>query len=288
MIENNMNKNFYPKNEEEKNLCERIEEMNKSMEIENFAKDIKNILQDKSDIFAYRIKEPFSALRTYRLANYNKADKLHDLLGFLIVVENEDEIKNIEKILKDNLNADEVKTYNLLIEKEFKAKKYDKFEDDIKTSQYNELIFKDINTWLKIPDNLQTLLPPFSYNLLCEKKFKDIKDKVKIEIRIQTKEDFITTESYYYTIHKNDNIKLNVKIPLLCMYFRILRRMSNIAFESDVNIIKKYKTEIKEMQSINKDFIEENRDEIENVIRENNRIIKCYKDRLPIYKFNRN
>jgi len=87
-------------------------------------------------------------------------------------------------------------------------------------------------------------VPKFYDNILLEKKFIDIDTKVSIEIRIQTKEDFITTEAYYYTIHKNDEIKLNIKIPLLCMCFKILRRMSYIVFEEDEYIKSKYKSEI--------------------------------------------
>lgn len=288
MVYNKMNTNFYATNTEEKVLCQIIEEMNKSDEIQKFAKDLENILKDYVKIFSYRIKEQFSALRTYRLANYDKAQKLHDLLGFLIVVDKESEIEKVEKILKSYLSKDDnAKTYDLLREKKFEVKHYSKIKNKIDSNQYNKLIFDDINTWLKVPNELEKLLLPFSYNILCTKKFKDMIYEVPIEIRIQTKEDFITTESYYYTIHKNDNIELNVKIPLLCMCFRILRRMSKIDFESNTEVKKNYELEIKKIQDENISFIEENKENLDCIFKEYNRILNCWKNKLPIYDFKR-
>lgn len=282
-----MNKNFYPNNLQEKILSNTIKEIKNSKEVQRFISDMEDFFKDKVEIFSYRIKEPFSAIRTYRLANYKNANQLHDLLGFLIVVDNKDEIKYIEKVLKEKVETNNVKIYDLLTEKKFEAKSYKKIEDNINDNQYNSLVFNDINTWLEIPNDLNILLPPFSYNLLCAKKFKDIDNEIPIEFRIQTKEDFITTESYYYTIHKNDTLQLNIKIPLLCMCFRILRRMSNIAFESNIDIKEKYELEINQIKDKNINFIRENEKNLEYVFSEYNKIINCWKNRLPIYQFKR-
>ena len=221
-MKNLMNKEFYATTKEEKILCTKIEQMNNSNEIRKLANDLENQLKNEAQIFSYRIKKSYSALRTYRLANYIKAEQLHDLLGFLVVVDKKSEITKIEDKIKKYFSNEKIKTYNLLNEVESNSKKYKILDENIKDSQYNELIFNDINTWLKIPSGLDKLLPPFSYNILLEKKFIDIDTKVSIEIRIQTKEDFITTEAYYYTIHKNDEININIKIPILCMCFKIL------------------------------------------------------------------
>lgn len=284
-MENLMNKNFYATTEQEKTLCCTIEQMNNTNEILQFVKNLENELKGEVDIFNYRIKKKYSAIRTYRLANYNRAEQLHDLLGILIVVNNKSEIKRIEDKINKHFTNENIKTYNLLNEMKFKVKRYNVLEENIKDNKYNELIFNDICTWLEIPNGLDKLLPPFSYNILFNKKFKSVSVPISIEIRIQTKEDFITTESYYYTIHKNDNIKFNLKIPLLCMCFRLLRRMSNIAFEENDYIRNIYQLEINQIQNENIDFIRENKELIEKVFLEHNYLVNCWKNKLPIYEF---
>ena len=69
------------------------------------------------------------------------------------------------------------------------------------------------------------------------------------------------------------------------MCFRILRRMTNIVFEDNIDIKKKYKIELKEMQDINKDFIKANIQLINNVFKEHNKIVNYWKNRQPIYNF---
>lgn len=190
--------------------------------------------------------------------------------------------------LRKTLIIQTKKLYILLVEKEFKVKHYERIKDKLNENEYNQLIFKDISTWLEVPNDLEKLLPPFSYNILFQKNFRDLPSKTSIEIRIQTKEDFITTESYYYTIHKNDNVELNVKIPLLCMCFRILRRMSNIAFETDKIRKEKYKLEIDKIKNENNSFINENKDKLECIFAEHSELINCWNNKLPIYNFKRN
>lgn len=259
--------------------------MNNTNEIYQFVNDLENKLKGEVKIFSYRIKKIYSALRTYRLANYSKAEQLHDLLGILIVVDKRSEIMKVESKIKRYFNNEKINTYNMLNEIEFKAKRYNTLDENIKNNQYNELIFKDISTWLEMPKELDKLLPPFSYNILFEKKFIGVDTPISIEIRIQTKEDFITTEAYYYTIHKNDEIKLNLKIPLLCMSFRLLRRMSNMAFEENDTIKNKYKMEIDEIQNENINFIKQNKEYFEEVFLEHNYLVNCWKNKLPIYEF---
>lgn len=284
-MRNLINKDFYPTTEQEKLLCKKIEQINSSKQIKQFVYNFENEFKDEVQIFSYRIKKPYSALRTYRLANYSKAEQLHDLLGFLIVVDKKSEIIGIKNKIKRHFSSENINIYNLLNEVEFKAKRYNVLDEDVKENKYNELIFKDISTWLEIPNGLDKLLPPFSYNILFEKKFIDIDNPVSIEIRIQTKEDFITTEAYYYTIHKNDEIKLNLKIPLLCMCFRLLRRMSNMAFEVNNDIKDKYELEIDKIQNENINFIEENKRIFKSVLLEHKYLVDCWKNKLPIYEF---
>lgn len=190
----------------------------------------------------------------------------------------------MENKIKKYFHNENIKSYNLLNEMKFEAKKYNVLKN-IKENQYNELIFNDMSTWLEIPSGLDKLLPPFSYNILFEKKFIDVNTPISIEIRIQTKEDFITTEAYYYTIHKNDEIDLNTKIPLLCMCFRLLRRMSNIAFEVDDDIKNRCKLEIEKIQNENINFIKQNEEIFKTVLCEHNYLVNCWKNKLPIYEF---
>ena len=285
-MKNLMNTKFEPENIQEEILCKKIYNAQNSIELEMFANKMEKLLKDKVEIFAYRIKAPYSAIRSYRLANYKDAEKIHDLLGFLIVVEDISQIKQIKELIIKNLDV-EYKVFNLLDEKEFKAKEYKKISGQVKENQYNERIFKDINTWLEVPNNLDVLLPPFSYNILCNKEFKDIKESIPVEIRIQTKEDFITTESYYYTIHKNDNIELNVKIPLLCMSFRLLRRMAKLNLANDNNLKIVYRNQIENIKNINKKFIDENISYVKNVLKEYENIITSWKEKQAIYQFMR-
>ena len=111
-----MNKEFYATTKEEKILCTKIEQMNNSNEIRKLANDLENQLKNEAQIFSYRIKKSYSALRTYRLANYIKAEQLHDLLGFLVVVDKKSEITKIEDKIKKYFSNEKIKTYNLLNE----------------------------------------------------------------------------------------------------------------------------------------------------------------------------
>ena len=233
-MKNLMNTKFEPENIQEEILCKKIYNAQNSIELEMFANKMEKLLKDKVEIFAYRIKAPYSAIRSYRLANYKDAEKIHDLLGFLIVVEDISQIKQIK-----------------------------------------ELIIKNLDVEYKV------------FNLLDEKEFKDIKESIPVEIRIQTKEDFITTESYYYTIHKNDNIELNVKIPLLCMSFRLLRRMAKLDLANDNNLKIVYRSQIENIKNINKKFIDENISYVKNVLKEYENIITSWREKQAIYQFMR-
>lgn len=92
--------------------------MNSSEGLKQFINSFEEELKDDVQILSYRIKKSYSALRTYRLANYSKAEQLHDLLGFLIVIDEKSKIIEIENKVKRYFNNENIHTYNLLNEYE--------------------------------------------------------------------------------------------------------------------------------------------------------------------------
>ena len=278
-----MKKDFVAENYDEEVLCNRIEQIQKSEYVNKFIKEIESVVDKDIKVFANRIKKTESAIRTFRLTGYESIDQMYDLLGFLFVVEKEEDIEKLVKKLKKKIKNDNFETINLLKEKPYKA--IISGENNIENKSYRELVKNSFNELIYMPSDLKLILPPFSYNLLIKKTFKDLDFYVPIEIRIQTKEEFITTESYYYTIHKNDTLPMNIKIPLIIIGFRILKRMTEIEFITD---IKNKEEKIKELQEIindNKEFIENNKDIINMIIKENKEIIDCWKNKKPIYEF---
>lgn len=281
-----MKTDFVTESYEEKLLCNRLEQMQESKEIKVFIKNIEEIVNKDIKIFSYRIKNSKSAIRTYRLTNYKSINQMHDLLGFLFVVEDEKHIKKLVKKLKKKINNNNLEVFNLLKEKPTNNIEYS-VNENVVNNKYSELVFNSFNDLLEMPNNLKVLLPPFSYNLLCRKNFKDLEFSVPIEIRIQTKEDFITTESYYYIVHKNDTIPIEIKILLISICFRVLRRITDISFLSDNKEKELKRKEIEQVLNNNRKFIEDNKELINMIFSENNKLSNCWKNKQPIYEFKR-
>lgn len=259
--------------------------MKKSKEILKFAEKVKKSLYDDVKRYNYRIKEPFSAIRTYRLSKFKRASQVHDLLGFWLIVDKIEEIPKIEEKIINIIEENKTKNYNLLEEKDLSNITYSKIKEKVSEKDFFKMVFKDYSKWLKTEQTLDVSIPPYSYTILCKKKFADVENDVPIEFRIQSKEDFITAESIYYTVFKNDTIPLETKIPLFCMCLRLLRRKTNISFSDNSEFIQKMECEINQILDTNKDFINQNKEIFDNVFRENNKLIECWKKQMSIYGF---
>ena len=278
-----MRRDFVAENYKEELLCDRLEQINNSKDVKLFIKRIEGTINKDIKVFAYRIKDFKSAIRTFRLTEYENIEKMYDLLGFLYVVENEIEINKLEKKLRKKINENNIAVFNLLKEKEYDSKNL--INNDTKNKTYIEATLDYFNKLIYMPENFKLLLPPFTYNLIFKKKFKDLDFNVPIEIRIQTKEDFIALESYYYTVHKNDTISKEKKIPLINISFRLLRRMTKLAFLSNDTEKEKLRIEIEQIIKDNKEFIEENKEIFNLIFSENSKLINCWKNKQPIYEF---
>ena len=82
---------------EEKKMESLLNEARNSEELKNYAENLrKRVKQNKYCFYSYRVKKVHSAVRSFRIANYQKLEDIHDLFGVLVVVEDK---KILQKLL---------------------------------------------------------------------------------------------------------------------------------------------------------------------------------------------
>lgn len=165
---------------EEKEIEQYLNMLHQSSEIQDFLQKMKKEAIDKN-VFKYRarIKDVKSAIRTYRI-NGKKLDDVSDYVGISFITNNEDEIYPIISDLKKNIsNGDFVDFVN---------------EEYI----YSPLVYIK---WV----------PPLGYNILAKEPLIENERNVPIEIRVSSKEAYISEQSAYYSVKKNDSVKMPEK-----------------------------------------------------------------------------
>ena len=103
---------------EEKKMESLLNEARNSEELKNYAENLRKELSKINIAFySYRVKKVHSAVRSFRIANYQKLEDIHDLFGVLVVVEDKKDIAKVADIIKKDLK--DYEEYNLLTERDW-------------------------------------------------------------------------------------------------------------------------------------------------------------------------
>ena len=107
-----MNRTMVAETPEEKEMASLLNRANNSEMLENYAEALKQELQKNINIsfYSYRVKKVHSAIRSFRIAKFQKLEQMHDLFGVLVVVDNEesDILANLKKIMAHTENLEKV------------------------------------------------------------------------------------------------------------------------------------------------------------------------------------
>lgn len=247
-----MNLDVVAENKEEKEIEDFLKLLHSSNEVEEFLKIMRQEAK-KRNVYKYRerIKDINSAIRTYRI-NKKKLEDVHDYVGVSFITNSEREIYPIINDLKEKLsNAEFI---------DFVDEKY----------IYSPLVYIK---WV----------PPLGYNIFAKEKLIPNEREVPIEIRVCSKEGYISEQSAYYSIQKNDTTNMVIEEKN-----KLRNIVQHIAYKlALLNIRKLTETEkekhIQELNSIienNSLFLKENYDLCKDGILDFGRLVyKCEHDR---------
>ncbi len=248
-----MNLDVVAENEEERKIEKFINMLHASKEVQEFLQTMDEEAK-RRNVFKYRarIKNPASAIRTYRI-NKKNLDNAHDYIGITFITNTEEEIYPIIDYIKKLMpDADYV---------DFVA------EETI----YSPLVYIK---WV----------PPLGYNVLAKEKLIPNQKAVPIEIRVCSKQGFISEQAAYYSVKKNDTIKLpleqinhlrdlvqHITYKLALLNTRALTEEEREKHERDLN---KLLTE-------NKEFLQANQEPYKDAILDLGRLIyECEHDEI--------
>lgn len=227
-MRNKMNLNVMAENDEEEKIENYLNLLHNSQEIKNFLDNMEQEAK-KRNVYKYRarIKDIKSAIRTYRI-NHKKLEEAHDYIGISFITNNENEIYGIVEDLKNILS-----NYELI---DFVPE---------------EMIYSPL-VYIK-------WVPPLGFNIFAHEKLLQNQMEVPIEIRVCSKEAFISEQAAYYSIQKNDTIKMPIE------------EKNNLR-----NIVQHitYKLALLTMRDLTKEEIIKNRQELKNIINKNEKFLK--------------
>lgn len=249
---NKMNLNVVAETDEEKRIEAFLNLLHKSEEIKNFL----NLMEEeakKRDVFKFRcrVKNVDSAIRTHRI-NKKGLDEVRDYVGISFITKDEKSIYPIIEFLKTKLpNGDYV---------DFVA------EEII----YSPLVY---TKWV----------PPLGYNILAKEKFIPNEMEVPIEIRVCSKEAYISEQSAYYSVQKNDttNLPMETKNNLRNLVQHITYKLALLnTRELSEEEKKQHENELMDIIEKNKEFLEENNLLVKDAVLDFGKLVyKCEKDK---------
>lgn len=177
----NMDLNVQAETEEEKAIESYLTLLHNSDEIKSFMDEMENYAKENK-VFKYRarIKDIRSAIRTYRI-NHKDLSEVSDYMGITFMVDTEEEIQHIVDYLHNKLSN--VNDIDLVAE---------------------DMVYSPL-VWIK-------WVPPLTYNLFAMEELIPGEKPVPIEIRVCSKEGFISEQAAYYSLHKNDHTGLELKV----------------------------------------------------------------------------
>lgn len=249
---NKMNLNVVAKTDEEKRIEAFLNLLHKSEEIKNFL----NLMEEeakKRDVFKFRcrVKNVDSAIRTHRI-NKKGLDEVRDYVGISFITKDEKSIYPIIEFLKTKLpNGDYV---------DFVA------EEMI----YSPLVY---TKWV----------PPLGYNILAKEKLIPNEMEVPIEIRVCSKEAYISEQSAYYSVQKNDttNLPMQIKNNLRNLVQHITYKLALLnTRELCSEEREQHEKELMDIIEKNKEFLKENNLLVKDAVLDFGKLVyKCEKDK---------
>jgi len=281
---NKMNKSMKPETSEERRIENILKQARASKELVDFAEELKEDLEGiEIPFYSYRVKKLFSAIRTFRLAKHKKAEDLQDLFGILVVVENEQDISRVVQKIKERLEG-EYEEYDLLTEKSWIEQKAEIEESKFKSKEGHQEILEVLKRAFSNTENLEKVLPPFSYIITSHISMGD--KTIPIEFRIHTKAGFQIIESGYFTVYKNDEIDPKEKAPLIYVVQQLMNRKikldrEELSEEEEKQLIR----EMGELYQYDFNILCQNRDIILEVWKEFAKISAKYELQLPVHDF---
>lgn len=251
-MKNKMNLDVVAENEEEKRIEDFLNVLHKSSEVQQFL-DLMREEAKRRNVFKYRarIKNANSAIRTYRI-NKKTLDNAHDYIGISFITHNEKEIYPIIDFLKQKLSSAE-------------------FIDFVS----EEMIYSPL-VYIK-------WVPPLGYNVLAKESLIPNQREVPIEIRVCSKEGFISEQAAYYSIQKNDSIKMPIEEKN-----NLRNIVQHIAYKLAILSIRelteeeriKHERELNAVIYNNKEFLHKNKELCKEAILDLGRLIyRCENDR---------
>ena len=275
------------KSPEEKKMENLLKEARESDELKNYAENLRKELS-KIDIafYSYRVKKVHSAVRSFRIAHYQKLEDIHDLFGVLVVVEDKKDIAKVTNIIKKNLK--DYEEYNLLTEKEWIEQKEERKNQDNKEekniSMYDKIL-ADLKKIIANTETLERVLPPLSDIIVAKIPMGD--KEIPVEFRIQDKNGFQIIEAYYFTLYKNDELDPKMKGPLLFLVLQLLNRKNQLDTNKNLNKFEREElvNQIGDLYQYNFNLLCANREVISDVWREYVKISAKYALQLPVYDF---
>ena len=249
---NKMNLNVVAETDEEKRIEAFLNLLHKSEEIKNFL----NLMEEeakKRDVFKFRcrVKNVDSAIRTHRIKKKG-LDEVRDYVGISFITKDEKSIYPIIEFLKTKLpNGDYV---------DFVA------EEMI----YSPLVY---TKWV----------PPLGYNILAKEKLIPNEMEVPIEIRVCSKEAYISEQSAYYSVQKNDttNLPMETKNNLRNLVQHITYKLALLnTRELSEEENKQHENELMDIIEKNKEFLKENNLLVKDAVLDFGKLVyKCEKDK---------
>lgn len=284
---NKMNRSMVAKSPEEKKMENLLKEARESDELKNYAENLRKELS-KIDIafYSYRVKKVHSAVRSFRIAHYQKLEDIHDLFGVLVVVEDRKDITKVANIIKKNLK--DYEEYNLLTEKDWIEQKEERKNQDNKEekniSMYDKIL-ADLKKIIANTETLERVLPPLSDIIVAKIPMGD--KEIPVEFRIQDKNGFQIIEAYYFTLYKNDELDPKMKGPLLFLVLQLLNRKNQLDTNKNLNKFEREElvNQIGDLYQYNFNLLCANREVISDVWREYVKISAKYALQLPVYDF---
>ena len=275
------------KSPEEKKMENLLKEARESDELKNYAENLRKELS-KIDIafYSYRVKKVHSAVRSFRIAHYQKLEDIHDLFGVLVVVEDRKDITKVANIIKKNLK--DYEEYNLLTEKDWIEQKEERKNQDNKEekniSMYDKIL-ADLKKIIANTETLERVLPPLSDIIVAKIPMGD--KEIPVEFRIQDKNGFQIIEAYYFTLYKNDELDPKMKGPLLFLVLQLLNRKNQLDTNKNLSISEREEliNQIGDLYQYNFNLLCANREVISDVWREYVKISAKYALQLPVYDF---
>lgn len=248
----NINLNVVAETKEEEKIEEYLNLLHTSDKVKQFLNSMEQEARSRN-VYKYRarIKDVKSAIRTYRI-NKKKLEDAHDYIGISFIVNNEHEIYPIVDYLKKNLS--DVELVDFVSE---------------------EMIYSPL-VYIK-------WVPPLGFNLFAHEELIENQMKVPIEIRVCSKEGFISEQAAYYSVQKNDTIKMPIeeKNNLRNLVQHITYKLAVLTMR-DLNVeeMQKHRNELEKIIHNNREFLIKNDNLCKEAILDLGRLIyKCVYDK---------